>query len=805
MSDAVQQEPMRQRLHGRWQIPLLAAALLLLGVGLWSLRPTREQPRFTDALARAMALIDAELYPEASDYISAQLAAPTLTAGQRRQFNRLMARVIYAHEKENAVHGEANARRIIEHSDAGMADGLGADAETALMRAHAFEWQALYADAVASYRRALSAGAQHPWRIRKRILEIQNQAQLVEPEVLLAEYDTFLDADGVDPSLRYWAAEQKVAALSSQGRHAEAEQFLARHADRFDEPGLQNPYQFLQALSWYYLGRLDDAERLLRSLRSRLVPGDALYAGTGWLLGKVIQSYEAPQPALSFYNDVLEKTTPNPYTGPCILGRAETLAALQQYDDSLEAFEKVIRLASRGELGTSVDLQVVRQSTTAWYEKLRQEGRPAEAMSYLRIAARLAPPTDSRLQIVYEERLADLAAALGERELAQAGDATTEEPGDSGRQWFVEAADHYLKLAKLTALEDEVSSEAIWNAADALDQAGERRRRAKVLDAFVKGRPNNTRVPEALLRLGQTYQAMGEHARAVEVYQQNLIDHPRTFWANQSIVPLVECFIDLGENEKAEQTLLRVVDRSPGDDLALITPEAAEYRNALFLLGDLYADMGNYENAIARYEEAIDRYPDDPRTGRAVFQLACAYRGSADRIRRDIKDPKHLPFKDELKVLYYRRLVNAERLFGRLIERYQDRPESSLGDLEKLYIKLSHFYRADAIYDRSYVLDPADQRPYIEALPKYDKAAWLYQHDPIAMSAYVQIVNCHLRMGNVYEARKALQRAGWALRNIPPKNFEGLLPADGREFWEEYLTWLQQTPMFAPADDREDS
>jgi len=114
-------------------------------------------------------------------------------------------------------------------------------------------------------------------------------------------------------------------------------------------------------------------------------------------------------------------------------------------------------------------------------------------------------------------------------------------------------------------------------------------------------------------------------------------------------------------------------------------------------------------------------------------------------------------------------------------------------------VKMSYFYQADVIYDRSYVLDPADVRPYVDALQKYDEAAWLYQYDPIAMSAYVQMINCHLRMGNVYEARRMLQRAGWALRNIPEERFKASLLLEGRSFWEDYLSWLEQTPMFSAA------
>ena len=68
------------------------------------------------------------------------------------------------------------------------------------------------------------------------------------------------------------------------------------------------------------------------------------------------------------------------------------------------------------------------------------------------------------------------------------------------------------------------------------------------------------------------------------------------------------------------------------------------------------------------------------------------------------------------------------------------------------------------------------------------------------MGAYVQMINCHVRMGNVDEARKTLQRASWALGGIPDERFAMLPPTQRRPFWEEYLAWLYKTPLFEPTE-----
>jgi len=812
MSDVPQQESAGDRLRGRWQIPLLVVSLGLLVAGIWRMRPEPTLPTFEQLYDCAVALKQAELYPEASEYIQNLLNPPDpaaetnieLQPDETQKLHQLMAEVIYAHELGNVVHDPTNVARIIEHFDLAGAVGEAADAKTHLARAKAREWQERASQAIDEYSQALAAGVENPWDIRKRIIEIRRSMGTATTEWLYSEFDAFVAGEDIGDELRFWAAEQKLMLLVDNGQHAEAESYLAANAERFKKSVRHGDYEYLQAWIWFANGRLDDAERLLRTLRDELVPGYPLYARTGWLLGKIMQTHPAPQPALSFFDDVISKTTPSEYRTLSVLGRAETLAALERFDESTAAYKEVLRLVSETPYNAQVDLQRVRQSTTALYEALRISGRLPEALGYLRIAIPLVPASNDRMQAVYAERLADLTFALGQSTQTRADTEDGEEAEQDRqqtRQYFLESAEAYLKQAKLATLDEQASSTAMWRAADAMDLAGERERRAEVLEAFVRQRPENARVPEALMCLGETYQAIGDYEKAIGAYQRCLIEHPRTFWSGRTLVLLAECFISKGQMGKGEQTLLRIVDRLSDDSVAPVLPAATEYRDALFRLGDLYIRSTEYEKAIARYEEAIQRYPSDPRAYRAAFLLADAYRRSAIRIRDDMADPKNIARKDELKVEHQKRLARAQELFSDVIERYRLRANGARNALDEQYVRLSYFYRADAVYDRSYMLDPSDVRPYVEALQKYDEAAWLYQNDPIAMSAYVQMINCHLRMGNVSEAKRTLQRAGWALRNITDERFETSLIEGGRAFWEDYLSWLAKTPTFEAAGD----
>ncbi|HOW72280.1 MAG TPA: tetratricopeptide repeat protein [Phycisphaerae bacterium] len=803
MSDVSQAVTLGRQLAGRWQIPLFAVSLALLGAGVWRMRPPVKVASFDELFGSVVALKDAGLYAEASQAIELMFQRKNLQVDEKRRLHRLMAEVIHAHESGNSVHGVSNLKTIIDHSDSAIEQGEPSDAGLHRMRAEAFEWQGLADQAVEEYRKALAQNVADAWVVKKRILDIERQGGRLKSEDELSELDAYVAAPDISDDLRYWAAERKMSLLSDIGRHEEAAGFLGAYADRFTEGAMSDHYTYLQALAHFHLGQVDESELQLRALRDRLVPGHALYARTGWLLGRIQQSYQASPAALATFDDVLAKTSPSPYRTLAILGRAEALADLERYDESVEAFREVIRLASEWKYGSEVDLQVVRQTMTVLSESLRTAGQLQEAMACLRLASRLAPPADQQLQAIYAARTADLAYLLGQRARGQLKPGARAAKGDieQVRKYFLEAAEQYLRLAKLKTADEQTSTTATWRAADALDEAGERSRRAEVFEAYIqqhlRQQPPSDKVPEALLRLGQTYQAMGEYGKAIESYQRNLVDFPRTYWAVQSLVPLAECFTDTRQSDKAEKTLLRIVERQAGDFLAMIEPAAQEYRDALFKLGDLYNRNGDYEKAIARYEEVIDRYPDDPRSDQATFLLANAYRRSAIRMREDWKDPRNLAHKDELKAAHQKRLARAEELFGQVIGRYQARPKDSLSELDRLHQKLSYFYRADAVYDRIYGEDPADLRPYIESMQKYDEAAWLYQQDPMALSAHVQIINCNVRTGRIQEARKALQRAGWALRNIPDENFDPSLPGNGRKYWEDYFAWLGQMPMLS--------
>src|SRR5205085_6631346 len=193
--------------------------------------------------------------------------------------------------------------------------------------------------------------------------------------------------------------------------------------------------------------------------------------------------------------------------------------------------------------------------------------------------------------------------------------------------------------------------------------------------------------------------------------------------ATESGVPLAEAYVAKGPQSypAAEAALLRVIEDNP-----LITPEAQEFREALFELAQLYYRTERYEESVSRLTELTDRYPQDERRAQVLFMTADSYRKSAGLLTVALNNVQFAAAtpaaaaqpgsKDaEAAAAKRERLGKARSFYEKVIELYRDQPPSR--EIDKLHLKLSHFYRADCAYDLG---------RYEEAIKLYDAAALKY-------------------------------------------------------------------------------
>ncbi len=358
--------------------------------------------------------------------------------------------------------------------------------------------------------------------------------------------------------------------------------------------------------------------------------------------------------------------------------------------------------------------------------------------------------------------------------------------GRQSKELLIKAGDASIAYSKGLTLQDNGGhGEALWKGIDLYDRAGDMHRVTSALEVFVAENPGDGLAPEALWRLGRAYQAAGLFDKAIGAFQKNQFRYPQSLFASKSGVPLAQSYIAKGPERytKAEAALVATLG-SP-----LITPDADEFREALFELAQLQYRTDRYEEAVSRLSELIERYPKEDRKGQILFLMADSYRKSAALLKQ-IKearpatapstplDAANLATRAEAAAAKRDRLERARRLYDDVIEHYRVLPPTR--DADTLYQKLAHFYRADCLFDT---------QNYEEAIRLYDAAALRYQDDASALAAYVQVVNCYRALGRPEEAKTANARAKWLLRRMPAETFANGKLSMPKAFWDDWLNW----------------
>ena len=809
MSDRAELARVRQRLAGKWQIPLAVVSAALLVGAVLQIEPPEARIPIDVLVERIDAQFEGQMYTLALADCQTVLeilddrGGPEVEAARGR-VHLLRARALAKRTEDSlaltgADSGAGAGQDVLDAYQLARAGEQELTWQDVRNLGLANEWLGLWDAAVTEYESAADqAPPDQALPLRKRIIELMEYPLKAEPAAIDPLLDSFIaqarTLDGQIVMLE-WGVGKKTDRLCSAGQFDEALALIEGLRPVF-EPTLQRE-GFEYAIAWvlFQQGRYDEADAALRALRNRLTVRDELDAKSGWLLGRVVLNDGGPQrpdEALSFFNDVVSAHATGVYVAASRLGMAEALASLERFDESLAEYKQVIESLGSYAASPLVNPDVIRSSMTVAAEELRRRGDFEGALAFMAPATTLVDPANTELLSTYLQRLGDWQAALARDLRDQAGqlpedtehDQAREELYGRARDLLLAAAETFIELARVNTLRESRSAEATWRAADLLDEAGSRERTVGVLREFVRERPTNDLVPRALLRLGQSLQAMGRFEEAIEAYQENHTRFPRTPDAGSCLVPLARCFIALGEDyyDQAEKTLRLILEDSP-----VFTPEAPEFIDALFMLADLLSRQEQYEKAIPLLQEAMLRYPDDQRAARAEFLLADAYRQSGLALREDLSKAELIGEKRRLEAEYVRRLQKAAELFGQLVQRFEEDDEPQLNELDSWFLRYGRIYEADCLFELG---------RYREALKRYERAAWVYRDTPSALAVYAQMVACHAYLGQTAEARAALRRARHLLKVIDEKEFDPTAPMGSRADWERYFNWLAHADLF---------
>jgi len=774
----------KSRLSQLWQVPLLLVSLGLFGYAAYLFIDPKAGPSIDQKIQWAQAYLKQDRPEAAIEYLNQLLETEKLDREHEARVHLLLAEALEQGQKQKKIDIPANHERIIEQLRMALALGAKPDAPMYLRLGEAFEALGRTAEALANYRQAMALDPNQSLRLQKRVIELQvDQGEPAAAEALL---DNYLKSKELTNAERAWALGQRAQLLIDRGSVPEARTLLVEALKLQLDPLAQGELNYRLGYCELKLGDSAEAERYLRVARDQLRAQHPVDADACYLLGRIYQDRNQPQQANSFYQIVLVGH-PDAKVAPLArLGRGVCRIMLNEDDAGLtdlhDLVGQVSQKSSRAKYRPDA-LEALRQAGGM----LTDKGNYSGALEVLAYEQELQPDPPAsffaRLGKVYERRADQLEASL-----ADARPADQARRGQQVRDMRSRAGDAYIAYSRaLTLADDKGYGEAMWKGIDLYDRAADLQRVISALEVFVAERPEDPLTPEALFRLGRTLQAGGQYDKAISAFVRIQFRYPNSLAASKSAVPLAQAYLAKGPEQysKAESVLLSVVENNP-----LLTPDAMEFRRALFELGQLYYRTGRYEEAVSRLEEWIGRYPKEEKVGQLVFLMADSYRKSAglldSRPAADKESPATRPT-DQSEALAARkeRLGKARKLYDRVIDVY--RAGGTAAEVDKLYLKLSYFYRADCMYDLG---------DYEEAIRLYDAAAFRYQEDPSALAAYVQIVNSYCALGKVAEARTANERAKWLLRRMPASAFEDGSFVMPKVYWEQWLAWTSQSGMW---------
>jgi len=782
-------------LGGLWQIPLALAGLGVLATGMLHIVRTNRPLSFDEQLQLSHRLRDAGRFEDAAAYLTHLVNLPLRTVPQRALLHMALAQTIHQAESRLRGHVARNVESIISNFERAVRLGRVPSRGEWVLASDAYDWAMREGDALSALRRAIELDPSRSSALRRRIVEIgSRQAGELTPAAI-AELDAILADEATSPDVYAWAVERKAETLLSAGQTTDCARLIADARRRLLGPGYEDQLEFVEARISIEKNDPADAERRLLAIRDRRETRDELWADAGRLLGLIELNGDRPQVALAYFEDVLQSHDRGDLHDACAFGRAQCLVRMEQHEAALAVFGELYHRLGESRRHRYLSHAMIRTTLAVAGTALCDDPEPSEAkresgVSYLRQALNWFPESDRRAQLPLWSRVSDSLRWLARA--AERPDVRKREPMRAARL-HEEAAEAFIRMSRVQIEDEPASARSIWNAVGEYAAAGRRDRVIALLERFAEERLGNPLRSQALHDLGAAYQAEGRFSEAAVAYERVIAEYLPLPAALASMVPLAQCLIQQGEpaSRRGVTILTDIVDDR--GQAPLFTPQAHEYREALFLLARYYLHVkddavpGRLERAIERLELARSLYPDDDETSELVFHLADSYRLSAMALTRRSDAPvdpaASAEVPEPIRQDAARRIGAALKNYQAVIDDLAPRDESALRDVERTYLKLSYLYRGDCLFDLGH---------YAEAREAYEEAAWRYADSPACVSASMQIYHCHLRMGMTDEARATLGRLKWLISTVPDRSFVDEPGQPGKAYWTDMISRLER-------------
>ena len=746
-----------RRLSHLWQLPLLFASIVLFVCAAVLFVEGRPKITLNQKLALARAYLRDDRPDAAAESITRLLTAEKFPRDVEGQIHLALAEALDAGQKQRQQGVPAVHVKIIEETQVALAQGVQPNGAIHRRMGENLEALGKPVEAVQQYRQAIAMDPSRAIRLQRKVIDLQLASSDWAPAE--ASIDAYLAAPQIADAERAWATLTKAQLLIDRGDYVDARRLL-------DEAISLDPNEIAQAEARYRLGicawklgSLDDAQKQIASARTTFRGQHPLDADAAYALGKIAMERNDPKAAAALF-DALIAGFPQSSVAP-LARLARGVARIQKGDDEQGLFD----LRTATDLAKSTPnlreeaLAALRKASPLLSARANQQGaiellaceQSLETNPSAGFFARLSEAHEKRAEQI-EQSIADAAAPekLRREQLF--------------RESCDKAADAQLAYSRaLLAANDQAYGEAMWKAMSLYQRAANVPAAIAALELFVTERAADPLAPDALLRLGRTYETAGQADRAISAYQRLQGAYAKSPPAAQAAIPLSMLYLAQGPGKfsSAESVLVPIADGKP---------EGEDYKRALFELGMLYHRTERPEKALLRLELFAQKFTGDPRAAEATFVAAECYRITAQAIEVQLAGATVNAADDQggaagiAKAVETKksRLVNASRLYEQATQLYgaalQPLAPGLARGSERRQQRLAALRRADCDYELG---------RYSDALGRYKAVMSNYPADPVALAASVQVVNCLTSMNRMDEARAASEQARRLLETMP--------------------------------------
>lgn len=399
--------------------------------------------------------------------------------------------------------------------------------------------------------------------------------------------------------------------------------------------------------------------------------------------------------------------------------------------------------------------------------------------SALTLAEQLGPLLGKTKQI---ELLAQTRTAWGEHLIDHAGEHGVERQADlhEGRLRLREAGLEYEELAKREFATRKYTS-AVWDSAKAYFDGQSYTSAARMLGDYLRNEPVQ-RNAQALLLLGQANLALGKVNDGILALEECIELHPQDAAVFRARLDCAKALRESSRIRDAEQLLLANLHSSG------LTPQSAEWRESLFELGRLLHDTGNFDDAIDRLSEAVERDIDTGKARLANYMIAESYRQAANKPLSDLDKAKTANERESSTREVQKLLNEALRHYEKV--RSDIAGSNSVSPLDRAMLRNCYMFKGSALFELGRV-ERSPER-FRDAIDEFSNVSTLYQNEPFVLETFVQIANCQQRRKESVKARLNIDQALQLLAQLPADADFLATTNFTRSQWELMLTEMRK-------------